>query len=635
MPRVARPTTIYPMSVRRLQVARVADVTPGMRRVTLTGDQLGAVHLAEGHDQPALASPGFDDDVRLVYPYPGETEPVLPLIRDGGLKFPKDRKPLGRAYTIRAYDPVTRELDVDFVKHGLGVATTWAYRARPGDEVHMIGPSSSKGLPEDVDWLLVVGDDTALPAIARLVEELAGTVRSGGSVPRAQVFIEIARTEHRQDLPEVPGVEVTWLVRDGADPGSTTFMLDAIRSAQWWNGEAFAWLAGEQSAVRDMRRFLVEERGMDKAMVDFTGYWRLQPVEALEDDAAVPDSARHVEAFQRFHELGELLPPLAMRAAANLGVGELISRGVTHPADLATRTGADAGALGRFLRYLEAIELLESEDGAYRLTDTGQFLAQDNVLDVLRRDGVTARRELAFHGIEEAVRTGHASYRSVTGIDAEELHEDPAFEHKLLEDTAGPARFLVGPLAGASAVRDALGGDSRDGTTAPTIAVHSPGATTIAGALTAAFPAAQVVLPALPTAAAWMREDLPGSLPDPARRAQVTILEQSIFETTGPVDAVLFLRVLRQYPDAELELILRRATESLRPDGRVLVLEDVMHTDEIDEHEAEADLLQLAMHGSKLRTAEEYQQVFTAAGLATESTEIVGWGNTLRVLAPR
>ncbi|MET0796790.1 MAG: siderophore-interacting protein [Rhodococcus sp. (in: high G+C Gram-positive bacteria)] len=180
MPRNTRPTTAYPVTLRELEVCRVADVTPGMRRVTLTGTQLETFTNADGHVEPAFTSTGFDDDIRLLFAYPGETDPVLPVMVDGSVTFAAGRRPLARAYTVRRYDPRTRELEVDFVVHGSGVATAWARGAGPGDRMHIAGPSVSQGLPEDCEHLLVVGDETALPAIARLLEGLPADARGAG-----------------------------------------------------------------------------------------------------------------------------------------------------------------------------------------------------------------------------------------------------------------------------------------------------------------------------------------------------------------------------------------------------------------------------------------------------------------------
>lgn len=144
MPKTSRQLTVHPLTLREVEVIRVMDVTPGMRRVTLAGEQLRAFTSSSGHRQPAFVSAGFDDDVNLVFCYPGEAEPVLPVQQENGLITPRDPSPLSREYTVRRWSPEDGELDIDFVKHGIGVGTTWAYRAEPGDRIHLTGPSSER-----------------------------------------------------------------------------------------------------------------------------------------------------------------------------------------------------------------------------------------------------------------------------------------------------------------------------------------------------------------------------------------------------------------------------------------------------------------------------------------------------------
>ncbi|AEK36126.1 SIP domain-containing protein [Corynebacterium variabile] len=633
MPRRARPTIVRPIALRELEVKRVADITPGLRRVTLTGDELGALTTPEGFDQLEFTSTGFDDDIKLIFAYPGETEPVLPIRKEGGIRFPKERRPLGKSYTVRRWDAATRELDVDFVKHGLGTATTWAYRAQPGERIHIAGPTTSTGLPEGADWLLIAGDDTATPAIARFLEDLPADTRG-------KVFIEVAEDAHIYDLREIPNMEVTWLPRNGAPAGASTLLLDAVAAASWQDGQCFAWLAGEQSVVRDLRRHLIDIRSLDKAWIDFTGYWKRETVESIEGDDAVPDADNHETAFERFHEMAEILPPLAIRAAANLGLGDLLNRGTTTVAGLVEATGADERALRKFLRYLEGLELVEpvgstGADSAtgdyrpeeYRLSESGVYLTHEDVLEYVLADGLMARQELAFRGIEQAVRTGRPVYQEVTGHAYTELQADPTFSDRTLENTARVASFMAGPLASSESLAA--------GTGPQRIVVHSRGANGLAAEFVAAFPAAQVEIVALPAQAAWFRADLPAAVADAAARDRISIVEQSLFEETAPADTILFARALTEIADADAALALRKAASSLSEGGRILLLEDTQdidHAEGPDEHDAEADLLNLTLTGGGFRTVTELEQVIADAGLKVTAAEVVGWGSVLRTL---
>lgn len=615
MPKTSRPLAIKPLTLRQVQVVRVADVTPGMRRITLAGEQLSAFVSAGGWQQPAFDSPGFDDDIRLLFPYPGETEPVLPTQIEGGLSFPKDPPHLAKVYTVRRWNAEAGELEVDFVKHGVGIATTWAYRAAPGDSIHFVGPVVSRAMPQEAEWWLVAGDDTALPAIARLLDELPEHAR-------AQVFVETAEDEHRQELRELPGVELTWLSRRGADAGTTTLLLDAVRHAAWWNGTPFAWVAGEQAAVRDIRRHLVEERGMPKESIEFTGYWRRSHVVARADDTAMPDLEGHTPAYERFHELTELYPPIAIRTAVGLGIGDLVSRGVTTVAALAERTGADERALGKLLRYLHALDLLtEPEPGHYALTEVGEFMTDEGWIDYLHPDGMFGRQDAGIFGLAESVRTGRAAYPSVTGSSFAQLRAEQWYEDRFLDRVAEVFTVVAQPLAASAALRGA-----------EHVVVHSAGAGALAAELTAAHPELRVTICALPAQADWLRRDLPITIADDGQRSRVRISEQTILEPIPPADVVLFASPRLPLPDAEAESALRTAAASLAPGGRILFIENTFAADELDEHDAEADLQFLTRDGTGMRTDAELDAVIERADLRIDRQGPIGRAFTLREL---
>ncbi|MFT4232550.1 MAG: siderophore-interacting protein, partial [Leucobacter sp.] len=161
MARSLRPLSVYPITTRTLDVLRVADVTPGMRRVTLGGAGLDAHIAANGYPVAAFRSDGFDDEGKLILPHPDHPDAAGPTQADGVLNWPRgDERPLVRTYTVRRWDPVAGEVDLDFVRHGVGPATTWAYRVQPGERVQWAGPKMSAPHPVGVDWTLVAGDET-------------------------------------------------------------------------------------------------------------------------------------------------------------------------------------------------------------------------------------------------------------------------------------------------------------------------------------------------------------------------------------------------------------------------------------------------------------------------------------------
>lgn len=624
MPKTSRRTTVHPLTLREATVARVTDLTPGMRRITLGGDQLGAFTSDNGFLQPAFTSGGFDDDIRLLFPYPGEDAPVLPVQKERGLDHPKDPRPLSRAYTVRRWDAESGELDVDFVRHGVGVGTTWAYRAQVGDRIHFFGPSLSRSLPDlgqDADWLLVVGDDTAVPAIARLLEDLPGDARG-------QVFIEVTEDSHRQELRELPQVTVTWLTHGtSAGAAAHSLLLDAVRTTDWWDGRPFAWIAGEQRTVRDLRRHLVEEREVPKTDIDFTGYWRRDAVVSLEEDDAVPDPERNKAAFEKLHDLTELVPPIAIRTAVELGIPDMISRGVTSVVDLAERSGSDERALGKLLRYLLALEVLTApRPGHYGLSPVGEVLTVEFVANLLDPAGVGGREMLGIFGLTESVRTGRASYASVTGQTFAQVREDQDYEDRYLDRLALFQASLAVPVVEAGLLDDVRH-----------LVIHSGGAGAQATEFVAAYPDLQVTICSLPAQADWLRRDLPTTITDEGQRARVHISEQSVFEPGPASDAVFVSRGFKALPDADAVHALRKINENLAPGGRLLYVEEtyaIEDTGELDEHDGEADLLALAVHGSGLRTDAELNAVFGRAGLVHRTTHTVGWGTTVHDLLP-
>ncbi|MGO3886902.1 MAG: siderophore-interacting protein, partial [Mycetocola sp.] len=316
-----RPLTIFPITTRTLEVRRVEDVTPGMRRVTLGGPQLAA-HVADnGFPVDAFRSDGFDDEFKLILQHPDAPHPVGPTQADGVLSWPRgDDHLLFRTYTVRRWDPVNGEIDVDLVRHGVGPATTWANRVTPGESVQIAGPKSSAPHPEGADWTLIGGDDTALPAIARWLENWPAGAK-------AQVFIEIAHDSHRQDLPIPDGVELTWLSRNGAEPGTTTLLHDAITNAPWWDGTVFAWVAGETLSLIPIRRWLRGTKNLPKAQVEVAGYWRRQEVILTENAEGVQDLDASVDDEETFHELTEFFPAFAVRVAATIGLASALNGG--------------------------------------------------------------------------------------------------------------------------------------------------------------------------------------------------------------------------------------------------------------------------------------------------------------------
>ncbi|HEX5738883.1 MAG TPA: siderophore-interacting protein, partial [Hydrogenophaga sp.] len=158
----------HPLKVRRLRVQEVLRPSPHLVRVRLSGDDLHG-----------FISASFDDHLKLMLPPDPDAALVLPEPGAEGLAYPLDApRPIMRDYTPRWFDPASGVLDLEFALHGTGAAATWATQARSGQEVGVGGPRGSFVVPKGFDWHLLVGDETALPAIARRLEELPAGVQA-------------------------------------------------------------------------------------------------------------------------------------------------------------------------------------------------------------------------------------------------------------------------------------------------------------------------------------------------------------------------------------------------------------------------------------------------------------------------
>jgi NADPH-dependent ferric siderophore reductase len=241
--------------LRLLQVRDVSRLTPKMVRIVVGGDALAG-----------FVSAAHDDHVKLFFPHPGEQKPNLPTPGPNGPVYPDGvERPPSRDYTPRRYDAGAGTLTLDFVLHDAGPATAWAAQARPGHFLGVGGPRGSFIVPDDFDWYLFAGDETALPAIGRRLEELpAGT--------RAIVVAEVADAAEEQGFDTSTRLDVHWLHRKGAADGS--LLRAAVAKLALPSGEGYAWVAAEAATAKALRAHLVGDRGLPKERVKAAAYWK-------------------------------------------------------------------------------------------------------------------------------------------------------------------------------------------------------------------------------------------------------------------------------------------------------------------------------------------------------------------------
>jgi len=172
-----------------------------------------------------------------------------------------------RTYTALFPDVAAGTLAIDFVTHGdEGVAGPWAQAARAGDRLEARGPGGGYHPDPNADWHLLVGDESAVPAISAALEALPDDAA-------ARVVVLVDDQDHEPALPLPPGAELTVLHRatltDGEGLGA------AVRALEWLPGRVHAFVHGEAHEVmHGIRPYLLKERGLDRDQVSISGYWR-------------------------------------------------------------------------------------------------------------------------------------------------------------------------------------------------------------------------------------------------------------------------------------------------------------------------------------------------------------------------
>lgn len=295
-------TPASPFRLVDVTLARRTSLSPALCRFTFTGPDLAHIRTN-----------GPDQRIKIFFPNADGEPPALENTQEWYTTWramdPQTRPPM-RTYTIRAFTAAPAVLDVDFVLHGdAGPASRWAEHAQPGDTLQIVAPNAAfDGEPGGYEWkppaeleqVLLIADETALPAAAGILEELAARP----TPPRTQLFLEVPTAEDRIDLPDWPGLQVEWMPRDraaGSRPAAGALMIGAAHRARipvtvaadtaaladidvdvdrLWDLAStasdgfYGWVAGEAMAVRAIRQFLIKEQGVDRNALNLMGYWR-------------------------------------------------------------------------------------------------------------------------------------------------------------------------------------------------------------------------------------------------------------------------------------------------------------------------------------------------------------------------
>lgn len=299
---VGKPAKPSAYRVFDVHLKAIIPLSPSLARFVFTSEEVAQMHT--------LAA---DQRIKMFFPSANGQPPQLPKHgswQEARRGLDAQSTPPMRTYTLRALRREALEVDVDFVLHGVnGPASTWATQACIGDRLQMVAPNFAfDGDPGGYEWqppkamraLLLVGDETALPAIAGILEQMAVDYPD---VP-VQAFIEVPCEQDCLDLTMSAATELNWLPRDVLNGDHGEAMMHAVRElarlprvqheagntlalenvdidqqilwerAQPSNGEFHAWIAGESAAVMSIRRFLIQERGLDRKTLTLMGYWR-------------------------------------------------------------------------------------------------------------------------------------------------------------------------------------------------------------------------------------------------------------------------------------------------------------------------------------------------------------------------
>ena len=263
-PEIAAPRARIRRPPRRVEVTRVEVLSPAMRRITFRGDEL------EGFAPDAPAS-----YIKLIFPEPGKSEPERPL--------PDAPRPKAmRTYTPLAVRPEVHEVDVDFVLHGEGPASTWANQAAVGQVIYLMGPGPGYALDTSATQHLLIADDSALPAI----ENILALLPASASV---HLLVEVISADEERPLQTAAQLVTQWLPR-GTDHRDAGLPLErALRALRTVPLGAKIYLACEAAAMRRIRKLLQDELGVDRQHIVGRGYWKLDTINHPDHDYGESD----------------------------------------------------------------------------------------------------------------------------------------------------------------------------------------------------------------------------------------------------------------------------------------------------------------------------------------------------------
>lgn len=583
----------HPLVLRCVQVRAVTDVTPRMRRVTVGGEQLGAF-TRDGMSFPAFAAPAFDDHIKLIFAPGADITDALPRQQENGIDWLPSEHRVTRDYTPHHHDPQALEMQLDFVVHtdgdASGPAEHWVRSAQPGDDLWFAGPKASTVMPDDVAELLLIGDETAIPAIARFFAERPL------DVPTRAILV-VASQNAMQDIAIGDGDRLDWVI--GA-PGDRDALLTAVTDAAPVRRPAYVWASAESRALLPLRRLVTRDWGIPKSHTDITGYWHIrdEPADAAADGES-PSAGVPVMP------IGSPVAWMATRAALRLGVIDTLAGGGRSRGEVATATTIPVASLDSLLGVLVPCGVLGVRGDEIVLGPVGErFLDDEHAREEF--DGLYAEQVLALGGLADALQAGRPAWAEHKG-DTLRTHVAASAENyaELVEEAEGLV-FLMPALA-------ALPLWSR----CSRIAIGGPAALVVADGLRTGGVRAALTVVEEPAPLAALRSDDPPPGVDFAD------------EWGAPDAAVLAGAVEHRTDDEIIEHLewVRAATDTL-------LLVESTEADALNARAAEMAVVALGAVGAPPRTGADLKRLAHAAGWSVASATALGWGVECLELSP-
>jgi NADPH-dependent ferric siderophore reductase len=255
--RLARLTRLRrePPPLRIVRVADRAELSPRMLRLTFEGDGLRELIV----EQPAAS-------VRLLVPSPGDDELVIPEWNGNEFLLPDSSRPALRTFTPLRVDNEAGRLDIEIVRHPGGAVSEWAESADVGAPAAISGPGTGYDFPDTADRLIVLGDETALPAVTQLIATAPETLA-------VDAHVEVVREDAIIDVDTRLDDSIEWHVTEpGGIPGGR--IVEAVRSLDELTDGTHVWAAGEASAMQAIRTQLSDALGVERSRATVRGYWK-------------------------------------------------------------------------------------------------------------------------------------------------------------------------------------------------------------------------------------------------------------------------------------------------------------------------------------------------------------------------